>query len=303
MSARVLVTGATGFTGSYVVPLLLCRDYQVRCLVRRTSNTDSLKGTEAELIFGDLEDLASLTSALRGVDVLVNIASLGFGHAPNIVGSAVAAGVRRGIFVSTTAVNTTLNAASKSVRLAAEQTIRQSGLAYTILRPTMIYGSRRDRNICRLINHLNRWPIIPVFGDGQNLQQPVYVGDVASAVFQSLESDAAIGQTYNISGGTAVTYNELIETLCLLMGRKVYKMHIPAMPVVVALRALERISLRLPISSEQIQRLNEDKAFDHRDATRDFGYAPMTLVQGLSQELKDMGLARGLDVETTRDVL
>ena len=303
MTTRVLVTGATGFTGSYVVPLLLRRDYRVRCLVRTTSKTDALKGTEADLVFGDLEDLASLTNALRGVDVLVNIASLGFGHAPNIVGAAVAAGVRRGIFVSTTAVKTTLNAASKSVRLAAEHTIRQSGLASTILRPTMIYGARRDRNMCRLINHLNRWPIIPVFGDGQHLQQPVYVGDVAAAVVQSLESHAAIGETYNISGGAVVTYNELIDAVCSLLRRKVYKIHIPAMPVVVALRALERISLRLPITSEQIQRLNEDKAFDHHDATRDFGYAPMTLVQGLSRELEDMGLARGLDVEATRNVL
>src|ERR1700716_3066834 len=97
-----------------------------------------------------------------------------------------------------TAVNTSLNAPSKSIRLAAEATIRGSGLAYTILRPTMIFGSSRDRNICRLVRYLNRWPVIPIFGDGEHLQQPVYVADLASAICQSLESETAIGQTYNI---------------------------------------------------------------------------------------------------------
>src|SRR2546425_10602310 len=134
MRTKVLVTGGTGFTGSYVVPLLVQKGYQVRCLVRRESKTESLAGIEVEIKYGDLEDPSSLVDGLRGVDVLVNIASLGFGHAPNIVNSAVAAGVRRSIFVSTTAVNTTLNASSKSTRLAAEDAIRQSGLAYTILR-------------------------------------------------------------------------------------------------------------------------------------------------------------------------
>jgi uncharacterized protein YbjT (DUF2867 family) len=299
MKARVLVTGATGFTGSYVVPLLLRRDYRVRCLVRKSSDTGALAGREAELAYGDLGDLASLDNALREIDVLVNIASLGFGHAPNIVNSAVAAGVRRAVFIGTTAVNTTLNASSKSVRLAAEDAIRRSGLAYTILRPTMIYGSRRDRNICRLLKHLSRWPLIPVFGDGEHLQQPVYVGDVASAVVQSLESDAAIGKTYHVSGANPVTYNQLIDQACALMGRKVRRLYLPATPAVAALAALERLSLRLPIKSEQIQRLNEDKAFDYQEASRDFNYSPRTLSEGLRLELEDMHLLPATPIDAT----
>src|SRR5207244_6121463 len=119
-----------------------------------------------ELLTVDLADARSLTEALKGADSLINVASLGFGHAPSIVGSAIAAGIRRAVFISTTAVETTLSASTKSVRLAAEEIIRNSGLAYTILRPTMIYGTSRDRNICRLIRYVNRWPIIPVFVDG-----------------------------------------------------------------------------------------------------------------------------------------
>lgn len=286
---RVLITGATGFTGSYVVPLLLRKHYQVRCLIRRSSETSALPFREVELVYGDLGDRSSLDDAMRGVDALVNIASLGFGHAPNIVAAA-AAGIQRGIFISTTAVHTKLNAPSRSTRLAAETTIRESGLDFTILRPTMIYGSSRDRNMCRLIHYLNRWPAIPIFGDGEHLQQPVYVGDVAAAVVRSLESESAIGQTYNISGAAPVTYNQLIDTVCRLMGRKVRKIHIPAAPVVAGLAALERLPVRLPIKAEQIQRLNEHKAFDYQAAARDFGYQPSSFAEGIRQELEELGM-------------
>jgi len=290
MSVRVLVTGATGFTGSYVVPLLLQQNYRVTCLVRAQSVTTSLPVNEIELVVGDLNDRDSLVAAFRGADALVNVASLGFGHAPNVVEAALNAGIRRNIFVSTTAVTTTLNASSKRVRLAAEETIRQSGLAYTILRPTMIFGSSRDRNISRLIQYLNRWPVVPVVGAGEHLQQPVYVGDVASAIVQALGCDTAIGKIYSISGKAAVTYNELIDTICSLLERKVRKVYIPATPVLSVLRLLEAFSVKLPIKAEQIERLNEDKAFDYTPAQQDFGYQPISLLAALQLQLGEMRL-------------
>ncbi|HMV30162.1 MAG TPA: NAD(P)H-binding protein, partial [Anaerolineales bacterium] len=147
---KVLVTGGTGFTGSRLIPLLLKNGIQVRALVRPTSNRSPLSVLTVEWVTGDLADAESFTAALRGVDALVNIASLGFGHAESIVRAAKEAGVKRGLFISTTAIFTQLNAGSKSIRLAAEEAIQASGLEYTILRPTMIYGSPRDRNMWRL---------------------------------------------------------------------------------------------------------------------------------------------------------
>ena len=289
---RVLVTGATGFTGSYVVPLLLRQGAHVRCLVRATSNTSRLPVDQVELAVGDLSDQGSLERALRGMDALVNIASLGFGHAPNIVNATVAAGVQRAIFISTTAIFTTLNAPSKSVRLAAEEAISASGLRYTILRPTMIYGSSRDRNICRLIRYLQRWPVIPVFGRGEHLQQPVYVEDLAAAVVQSLQTQKAIGRAYNVTGAEPLTYNRIIDTVCEALGRRVRKVHLPARPLVTALGALERSPLHLPIKAEQILRLNEDKAFDSHEAIEDFGYRPRSFAEGIGLELQEMGISR-----------
>ncbi|WKZ34984.1 MAG: NAD(P)H-binding protein [Anaerolineales bacterium] len=283
---KVLVTGATGFTGSRVVPLLLQSGYQVRCLTRATSDRAPLSALTVEWVTGDLSNPEALTAALRGVDALVNIASLGFGHAEDIIASAKAAGVKRGIFISTTAIFTQLNAGSKSVRLAAEEAIQASGLDYTILRPTMIYGGPRDRNMWRLIRLLRLTPVMPIFGDGESLQQPIFVDDVAQVVLRALQTDATIGRSYNIAGKDPLTYNQVIDTVASALGKRVWKLHLPYMPIVRALQFTERIRLRLPIKAEQVLRLNENKAFSNEEAQRDFGFSPRSFEEGIGLEIK-----------------
>ena len=287
---KVLVTGATGFTGSHVVPLLLERGHAVRCLVRPSSDTSVLPAGRIELHAGDLGDGASLPAALRDRDALVNIASLGFGHGPGIVSAAVASSVRRAVFISTTAIYTGLDAKSKSVRLAAEDCIRASGLDFTILRPTMIYGGARDRNMSRLIRYVGRWPVIPVFGDGQGLQQPVHVEDVARAAVRVLEEPATVGKSYNLAGANALSFDQIIDAVSGLMKRRVLKVHVPSAPIVRLLAAAERLSVPLPIRAEQVLRLNEDKAFDTSAAARDFGFRPLSFSEGIERELKSLGL-------------
>ena len=282
---KVLVTGATGFTGSRVVPLLLQSGYQVRCLTRATSDRSSLSALTVEWVTGDLSNPETLTAALHGVDALVNIASLGFGHADSILRSAKEAGVKRGIFISTTAIFTQLNAGSKSIRLAAEEAIQASGLDYTILRPTMIYGSPRDRNMWRLIRLLRIMPVMPIFGDGESLQQPIFVDDVAGAVLLALQNNITIGKSYNIAGKAPLTYNQVIDTVASALGKRVWKIHLPFMPIVRMLLFTERIKLRLPIKAEQVLRLNENKAFSYEEAQRDFGFSPRSFAEGIGMEI------------------
>jgi len=286
---KILLTGATGFTGSRVLSMLRSRDARVRCLVRPSSDRLA-PPANVEVIVGDIGDAASLDLAFAGLDTLVNTASLGFGHAHTLVAAAERAGVRRAIFISTTAVFTTLDAKTKSVRLAAEATIERSALDYTILRPTMIYGNERDRNMVRLIRHLRRWRILPIIGSGERLQQPVYVGDVATAIVQALDAPSAVCRSFNISGGSALTFNEIVDTIGALMRRRIWSVHLPARPVIALLGAAERFGIRLSIRAEQIQRLNEDKVFDYGDAARAFGYAPLPFAEGIRSELAELGL-------------
>ena len=233
----------------------------------------------------DLNHTEQLATQLNGCHALLNVASIGFGAAPSILKACRSAAVRRAVFVSTTAIFTQLNAGSKVIRKAAEAAITSSALDTTILRPTMIYGTPGDRNMIRLVRWLDRWPFLPVFGNGRSLQQPVHVSDVAWAVVQALETPVTIGRQFNISGAAPLTYNDVVRFISQALGRRVQCFHLPARPFVTALQVSERFGITMPIKAEQLLRLNEDKAFPHVEATEAFGYAPMTFEQGICQEV------------------
>ena len=282
---RLLVTGGSGFTGRHVVAQAVEAGHDVLALARSASAAERIARAGGQPVPGDLDDPVSLDEAFgAGVDVLLNIASMGFGHAPTVVSAAEDAGVRRAVFVSTTAVSTALPAPSKRMRLAAERTVRDSALDWTILRPTMIYGEPGDRNLSRLLQLLQRVPVVPLPGGGQRLQQPVHVADLASAILKAATTPAAVGRTYDVAGPEPLTFRELVNEAAAAVGRSPVLVGVPLGPAIQVLRAYERMVPRPRIKAEQLERLAEDKTFPIDDARRDLGYAPRSFRDGIRAE-------------------
>jgi nucleoside-diphosphate-sugar epimerase len=290
---RLLVTGGSGFLGGYVLAEAARRGHSCVVLARSPAAARTVAARGATPLPGDLDDGPALTGvfARAGCDALVNLASLGFGHAPAIVGAAVGAGLDRAVFVSTTAVTTALPARSKSVRLAAERVIRSSGLKWTILRPTMIYGAPGDRNLSRLLALLARAGrglpvplVVPVPGGGRRLQQPVHVADLAAAVLTAVERPEAAGHGYDVAGPEPLTFADLLRAAAAAAGCRVRLVPVPLAPVIALTRGYERVSRRPKIRAEQWQRLAEDKAFSIDAAARDLAYAPRSFTAGIRAE-------------------
>jgi uncharacterized protein YbjT (DUF2867 family) len=289
---RVLVTGGSGFLGGYVVREAVRRGHEIVALARSQAAAAAVTALGARPVPGDLNDARSLGDAFTSArcETLVNLASLGFGHASVIIASAEQARIRRTVFVSTTAVTTTLAVSSKRIRLAAEERIRESALDWTILRPTMIYGDLGDRNLSRLLLLLGRTPVLPVPG-GNHLQQPVHAGDVADAVLAAAERSAAIGHTYDVAGPEPLTFAELLSASARAVSSRTRFVPVPLTPIVAAARGYELLSKNPKISVEQLRRLAEDKAFAIDDAVRDLEYAPRPFADGIRAEASAMGLA------------
>jgi nucleoside-diphosphate-sugar epimerase len=253
-------------------------DRPLSVLVRPTSDISVLPA-RIDLRVAALEDEHL---PLDGVDSIVYCASMGFGYVPHVLAQCEAAGVKRGLFVSTTAIFTQLPAASREPRVAAETAVRSSALDWTIVRPTMIYGTARDRNISRLLRFLARSPAFPLCGNA--LWQPIYVEDLADAVVAALDTPSAVRRIYNVAGAYPIRFDELVRTAARALRRRVLLVPVPLAAAVLAAR-LTRV-----VTEEQIRRLAEDKAFDITEATRDFGFHPRSFTEGVNQEARALGL-------------
>jgi uncharacterized protein YbjT (DUF2867 family) len=290
---RLLVVGGSGFLGGYVLREAARLGHETVALARSPVAARAVADRGARPLAGDLDDARRLDEVFAGArcEALVCLASLGFGHGPGIVAAAEEAGIARAVFISTTAVTTTLHPSTKQIRLAAEQQIRGSGLDWTILRPTMIYGAAGDRNLSRLLRRLSRAKVLPVPGTGERLHQPVHVGDAAAAVLAALRRPAAIGSLYNVAGPEPFPFAELLRTCARAVGSRTLLIPVPLAPLVMLARGYELASRHPRIRPEQVLRLGEDKAFAIDDAVRDLGYAPRRFADGIGQEARELGLA------------
>ncbi|MCX8037109.1 MAG: NAD(P)H-binding protein [Candidatus Sumerlaeia bacterium] len=280
---RILVTGASSQTGSLAVRALVGAGHAVRCLVRREEGRKFLPARAVEFVPGNLEQAESLRGALEGVEAVAHIAHIRF--APAVIGACEARGVPRVIFFSSTRRFTQFDCESARQVRNGEAAIEQSRLEWTILRPSMIYGSSRDNNISKLIAYFRRHRLFPLVGGGCNLVQPVFTLDVVAALLEALQRPVSVRKIYTLAGPEALTYRQMIESVCAALGRRPIFIPVPLAPMLWAARCHERLSRRPRVTVEQIQRLAEDKTFDISDARRDLGFSPVPFAEGIRRQV------------------
>ena len=152
---------------------------------------------------------------------------------------------------------------------AAEEIVRQSGLAWTIFRPSLVYGPG-DQSISQLSKLVRFAPVIPVLGTGRSQIQPVAVGVVAQSFVGAITNPSAIRQTYDLCGPTAFTWNELYDKLLVAQHRHKLKCHLP-LSLARPLAALgEWLLPSPPFTRDQLLMLQEDNTGDPEPAVRDF---------------------------------
>jgi nucleoside-diphosphate-sugar epimerase len=288
---KILVSGSTGLLGQGLLRLLReIGKHEVRCLVRRTSLVERLGGLE--LAYGDAGDADSIARALRGMDAFVHVA--GIRYTPEVLEAMRRTRVERLVIVSSTSAHSRFEFRS-APRLVNEALLVGSELRWTVARPSMIYGSELDHNMHKLLRFLDRSPVFPIFGSGENLWQPVYYEDLACGVYAALTKPGADGQIYDLPGPRPLTYLDLVRTAAGALGKSTRIVRIPAEPVRRTLVLAERMGLPLPVSSEQVLRLREDKAYSYEKARDELGYAPRTFKEGITLEvrrLREIGLVR-----------
>lgn len=281
----VAVTGALGFVASRLLPRLAARGARVLALLRPGRDGAAIAGlAEVEVRRGDLAEPSTLAGAFDGADAIVHLAGLAL--VPGMLPAIESAHVRAGVFVSSAGVYTKLTSRGADAKRAGEAALRGSSLAWTILRPSMIYGTPRDRNLVRMLRWLRRWPVVPAPLGGRTPQQPVHVDDLADAIVAALERPAAADREYDVGGPEPIPLAGVIRECAAALGRRAWILPIPLAPAHAAAVAARRIGLPFPVSPEQVLRLAESKAVDIGPARRDLGFAPRPFRDGIRTEAR-----------------
>jgi len=293
----ILVTGITGHSGSWLLRKLAAEGYpdKIRCVIRKTQEEAPEKyklfencRLDLEYVIGDLKDEEFLSEALKDVETVIHIA--GVRLSPKIVDTAIRNGVRRAILVHTTGRFSKFKSASKDY-ISIEDSVlsrRSDSFSITVLRPTMIYGSSKDRNMYRLVEYLSKHRFFPLFGNGSNLMQPVHARDLGYAYYGVLvHPDTTRNKEYDLSGKEPIPYLSIIKTIKRLLNSKAIIFPIPITLSIFAAKVYNAVFKKAIITVEQVMRMQEDKAFSHEAAANDFGYDPLSFEEGIAEEVNE----------------
>lgn len=286
----VAVTGALGFVASHLFPRLAGRARRVLAVVRPGRDAAALEARGIEIRRAHLDQPATQAGAFDGADAVVHLAGLAL--VPSFLPALERAGVRGGVFVSSAGVYTKLRSSGADAKRAGEAALHGSGLAFTILRPSMIYGTPADRNMVRLLRWLAKFPVIPLPAGGTTLQQPVHVEDLVSAILASLERPIAARREYDTGGPEPIALRDVIRTAARALGRPAWIVPIPLGPAHAAAVWARRARLPFPVSPEQVLRLAESKAVDIGPARRDLDFDPRSFQAGIEAEARAFRASR-----------
>ncbi|MDZ7836923.1 MAG: NAD-dependent epimerase/dehydratase family protein [Actinomycetota bacterium] len=177
----------------------------------------------------------------------------------------------------------------KQDKVASEKMIEKSGLDYTILRASMIYGSENDTNFSRMIKYIKDKGYFYLFGKGDNLIQPVYIEDVATAIAEVITNEKTYRKTYELAGKEPIKYSQMLDIVKDKMGLdfKIRKVPMGLANFIVSIYS--RLSKNPSLTPDQIQRLKYDKTYSYSQAQQDFGFSPLSFEQGIEKLVTKLG--------------
>jgi uncharacterized protein YbjT (DUF2867 family) len=241
LDTLVTVFGGSGFLGRSVVRALCKRDYRVRVGVRRPELAGHLQPLgrvgQIHAVQANLRYPASIEAAMRGADIAINLVGiLAEGGAQTfdavqaqgagaVAKAAAAAGAR---MVHVSAIGADENSSSRYARskAAGEKAVLSAVPSATVLRPSVVFGPE-DEFTNRFAALAQVSPALPLIGGGATKLQPVYVGDVATAVADAVDGKTRPGATYELGGPEVLTMREIMEIILLTTGRRRMLLSLP----------------------------------------------------------------------------
>lgn len=289
----VLVTGGTGFVGRALVRRLLAAEVPVRCLLRPAGRRPPLPPGNVHVATSTLRDLPALRVAMQDVDTVIHLIGAWRDSAEgtaewvnrqgtlNVVEAAVEAGVQRFVYLSH--IHADRNSAYPLLRSkgAAEEAVRASGMAYTILQASLIYGPG-DHFTTLLAMLLKTIPLVfPVVGTGKTRFQPIHVDDVARCLAGCLGAYHLENVTLPIGGPEHLAYDEILDAVMAALGVRRARLYVRLPTMRVLVRLSRWLFPHPPVSPLQLDLFAIDNTTDLGNVPRNFDFEPRRFARHL----------------------
>lgn len=283
----VLVTGATGFLGRRVVPALLARHHQVRCLVHTPGRERVFPPRTVDIQYGNVLNPDALTVAFNGVDAAVHlVGTIRRGNrntydqinrqgVANVVAAAKAARVKHLVFVS--AIGATGNPGYPYLfsKWQGEQEVANSGLSYTIIQSSIIFGPG-DEFLNTIAAMVKTLPVVTVAGSGKNRIQPIDVEDVSRCIATAVDREVLKGKTIELGGPEQLSINEVFGIVARTMGKRRLRLHLPVWLMFI-MTWFSQVLPRPPITMDQLRLLPMRNVAEPQSVEDNFGFTPKTV--------------------------
>jgi NADH dehydrogenase len=294
----ILITGAAGVMGSSLMKSLHEKGYKCRALVLENDpNAERIKDFADEIIYGDITKPETIKYCCKDVDTVYHLAAIIISYekkmftkvnvngTQNILNEALKDNVRHFIYISSASVvYPKTNPYSRS-KIACEKMIKQSGLNYTIIRPTLVYDfGKGSIEFDAFLNYLKAFPVVPFIGRGNAIKRPVRVDALKKGLTSICNATIAYGKIYNFSGSTKITMKDFAK-LCLSLLNKKNK---PIMPVPVFLCRFMAFVMGIfmkkpPLRWQVISGVIQDADLNPNEAIKETGFTASDIYKDLPE--------------------
>ena len=317
---RILLTGGSGFVGSYVAEQLSELGHTVRALVRPSSDKRTLEKIKGlEFASGAVEKPDTLTAAVQGCEVVIHVAGLVKARSPaeffavneqgtkNLLAAAETAGVKKFVYVSSLAAigpsldgkpvadDATPNPVSHygKSKLAGERAVlaAKERLQVTVIRPPMVYGPRDHETLAFFTSVKNG--VLPLLGDGQNTLSMIYGEDCARAITLAAVTDTPSGRTYFVEDGNVYVWKSALAAVEKAMGKRAFvRVGLPMFVIQIS-AALSQVWGKLTNTAQMLtlDKVNELKqphwVCSGEGARKELGWVPQTMWEAGVQKAAD----------------
>jgi len=292
---KIFITGGNGFLGKGMTSALLDAGFEVRSQVRgnrkpifgedrgveRFTTNEMLTGRFAQGM-QDCSAVFNLVGIIRefpGRGVTFKKAHPKFTRL--LVDACKLAGVKRYLHMSVLAVDSGLDIPYNTSKLESEAVVRESGLDWTLVRPSLIFGPG-DRFAAEFADWMRRGVPIPLIGKGDYRLMPVSRNDLCGGMVEIIEDDSTFSQTYNIGGPLQQTYLEILRGIEKTAGRKARLIKVPAPLIITAAKLLGRFPW-FPATADMIRQLISGSVTNDTEFWKVTGIDPRPLAEELSE--------------------